>query len=71
MATKTDDNQNDAEPEEIVEVDQESEETSIEEENIEEAKELRPLEQLEEQIRLKDEELASQKDTFLREKAEL
>jgi len=71
MATKTDDNQNDAEPEEIVDVDQESEETSVEEENIEEAKELSPLEQLEEQIRLKDEELANQKDTFLREKAEL
>ena len=71
MATKTDDNQNDAEPEEIVDVDQESEEASIEEENIEEAKELSPLEQLEEQIRLKDEELANQKDTFLREKAEL
>ena len=71
MVTKTDDNQNDAEPEEIVDADQESEETSIEEENIEEAKELSPLEQLEEQIRLKDEELASQKDTFLREKAEL
>ena len=72
MATKTDDNQNDAEPEEIVDVDQESEETSsIEEENIEETKELSPLEQLEEQIRLKDEELANQKDTFLREKAEL
>ncbi len=43
MATKTDDNQNDAEPEEIVDVDQENEETSIEEENIEEAKELSPL----------------------------
>ena len=71
MVTKTDDNQNDAEPEEIVDVDQESEKSSIEEENIEEAKELSPLEQLEEQIRLKDEELASQKDTFLREKAEL
>ena len=71
MATKTDDNQNDAEPEEIVDVDQESEETSVEEENIEETKELSPLEQLEEQIRLKDEELANQKDTFLREKAEL
>ena len=71
MATKTDDNQNDAEPEEIVDVDQENEETSIEEENIEEAKELSPLEQLEEQIRLKDDELLKQKDTFLREKAEL
>ena len=71
MVTKTDDNQNDAEPEEIVDADQESEETSIEEEHTEEAKELSPLEQLEEQIRLKDEELASQKDTFLREKAEL
>ena len=71
MATKTDDNQNDAEPEEIVDVDQESEEASIEEENIEEAKELSPVEQLEEQIRLKDEELLKQKDTFLREKAEL
>ena len=80
MATKTDDNQNDAEPEEIVDVDQESEEASeeivdvdqesekasIEEENIEEAKELSPLEQLEEQIRLKDDELLKQKDTFLR-----
>ena len=71
MATKTDDNQNDAEPEEIVDVDQESEEASIEEENIEEAKELSPLEQLEEKIRLKDDELLKQKDTFLREKAEL
>ena len=71
MATKTDDNQNDAEPEETVDVDQENEETSIEEENIEEAKELSPLEQLEEQIRLKDDELLKQKDTFLREKAEL
>ena len=71
MATKTDNNQNDAEPEEIVDVDQESEEASIEEENIEEAKELSPLEQLEEQIRLKDDELLKQKDTFLREKAEL
>ena len=71
MVTKTDDNQNDAEPEEIVDVDQESEEASIEEENIEEAKELSPLEQLEEQIRLKDDELLKQKDTFLREKAEL
>lgn len=71
MATKTDDNQNDAEPEEIVDVDQESEKASIEEENIEEAKELSPLEQLEEQIRLKDDELLKQKDTFLREKAEL
>ena len=71
MATKTDDNQNDAEPEEIVDVDQESEKASIEEENIEETKELSPLEQLEEQIRLKDDELLKQKDTFLREKAEL
>ena len=85
MATKTDDNQNDAEPEEIadvdqeneeaseeiVDVDQENEEASIEEENIEEAKELSPLEQLEEKIRLKDDELLKQKDTFLREKAEL
>jgi len=71
MATKTDDNQNDAEPEEIVDADQENEEASIEEENIEEAKELSPLEQLEEQIRLKDDELLKQKDTFLREKAEL
>ena len=71
MVTKTDDNQNDAEPEEIVDADQESEETAIEEENIEEGKELSPLEQLNEKIRLKDEELANQKDTFLREKAEL
>ncbi len=37
----------------------------------EEVKELNPLEQLQEQIRLKDIELANQKDTFLREKAEL
>jgi len=69
MVTKTDDNQNEAEPEEIVDANQESAEAPLEEE--EEVKELSPMEQLEEQIRLKDEELANQKDTFLREKAEL
>lgn len=71
MATKTDDNQNEAEPEDILEADQESEETSTEEEEVEVVKELSPIEQLEEQLRLKDKELADQKDTFLREKAEL
>ena len=68
MATKTDDNQNEAEPEETLDTDQECVEDDIEEE--EEVKELTPLEQLQEQVRLKDEELLKQKDTFLREKAE-
>ena len=62
MVTKTDDEQNDAEPEEILETELEVEE---------EAKVLTPLEQLQEQVRLKDEEILKQKDTFLREKAEL
>ena len=34
-------------------------------------KELSPIEKLQEEVRLKDEELLKQKDTFLREKAEL
>jgi molecular chaperone GrpE len=70
MVTKTDSNQNDAEPEEIIEpelVEKEEEET-VEEEEV---KELTPLELLQEEVRLKDEELLKQKDTFLREKAEL
>ena len=72
MATKTEDNQKNPEPEEIEDTDQETLETSNEEENeVEEKKELTPMEQLQEQIRLKDEEIANQKDTFLREKAEL
>ena len=84
MATKTDSNQNEAEPEEIIDletdsnqneaepeeiIDLENEEEPIEEE--EEVKELTPLEQLQEEVRLKDEALLKQKDTFLREKAEL
>ena len=68
MATKTDSNQNDAEPEEILEPELVSEEEPVEEEEV---KELTPLEQLQEDVRLKDEELLKQKDTFLREKAEL
>ena len=72
MATKTEDNQKNPEQEEVEETDQESLETSNEEESkAEEKKELTPMEQLQEQIRLKDEEIANQKDTFLREKAEL
>ena len=73
MATKTEDNQKNPEQEEVEETDQESLETSNEEESKaeEEKKELTPIEQLQEQIRLKDEEIANQKDTFLREKAEL
>ena len=72
MATKTEDNQKNPEPEEIEDADQETLETSNEKENeVEEKKELPPMEQLQEQIRLKDEEIANQKDTFLREKAEL
>ena len=72
MATKTEDNQKNPEQEEVEEIDQETLETSNEEESkAEEKKELTPMEQLQEQIRLKDEEIANQKDTFLREKAEL
>ena len=73
MTTKTDNDQDEVEPEE--ELEEKLEEDSVEEEEEavkkEEAKELSPLEQLEEQIRLKDEEILKQKDTFLREKAEL
>ena len=72
MTTKTDNDQDEVEPEE--EFEEKLEEDSVEEEEAvkkEEAKELSPLEQLEEQIRLKDEEILKQKDTFLREKAEL
>ena len=70
MATKTEDNQKNPEQEEVEETDQETLETSNEEESkVEEKKELTPMEQLQEQIRLKDEEIANQKDTFLREKA--
>ena len=72
MATKTEDNQKNPEQEEVEETDQETLETSNEEESkVEEKKELTPMEQLQEQVRLKDEEIANQKDTFLREKAEL
>ena len=72
MTTKTEDNQKNPQPEEIEDTDQEILETSNEEENeVEEKIELTPMEQLQEQIRLKDEEIANQKDTFLREKAEL
>ena len=72
MTTKTDNDQDEVEPEE--ELEEKLEEGSEEEEEAvkkEEAKELSPLEQLEEQISLKDEEILKQKDTFLREKAEL
>ena len=72
MTTKTDNDQDEVEPEE--ELEEKLEEDSIVEEEPakeEEAKELSPLEQLEEQVRLKDEEILKQKDTFLREKAEL
>ena len=70
MVTKTDSNQNDAEPEEIIEPElvEKEEEEIVEEEEV---KELTPMEQLQEEVRLKDEELLTQKDTFLREKAEL
>ena len=74
MATKTDSNQNEAEPEEILEPEllEKEEEGNVEEEEVkEEVKELTPLEKLQEEVRLKDEELLKQKDTFLREKAEL
>ena len=72
MTTKTDNAQDEVAPEE--ELEEKLEAASVEEEEAvkkEEAKELSPLEQLEEQIRLKDEEILKQKDTFLREKAEL
>ena len=72
MTTKTDNDQDEVEPEE--ELEEKLEEVPVEEEEPakkEETKELSPLEQLEEQIRLKDEEILKQKDTFLREKAEL
>ena len=75
MTTKTEDDQNEVEPEkdleEKLEEETAEEKTSDDEEKEEAAKELSPLEQLEEQIRLKDEEILKQKDTFLREKAEL
>ena len=72
MTTKTDNDQDEVEPEEELEEKLEAD-SVVEEEPAkeEEAKELRPLEQLEEQVRLKDEEILKQKDTFLREKAEL
>ena len=72
MTTKTDNDQDEVEPEE--ELEEKLEADSVVEEELakeEEAKELSPLEQLEEQVRLKDEEILKQKDTFLREKAEL
>ena len=75
MTTKTEDDQNEVEPEKDLggklEEEPAEEKTSDDEEKEEAAKELSPLEQLEEQIRLKDEEILKQKDTFLREKAEL
>jgi len=74
MTIKTDNDENEVEPEEDLEEKPEEESAGKEEpveEEIEEPKELSPLEQLEEQIRLKDEEILKQKDTFLREKAEL
>jgi len=75
MTTKTEDDQNEVEPEKDLEEKlgekPAEKKTSDEEVKEEEAKELSPLEQLEEQIRLKDEEILKQKDTFLREKAEL
>ena len=72
MTTKTDNDQDEVEPEEELEEKLEAD-SVVEEEPTkeEEAKELSPLEQLEEQVRLKDEEILKQKDTFLREKAEL
>ena len=72
MTTKTDSDQDEVEPEE--ELEEKLEEDSVVEEEPakeEDAKELSPLEQLEEQVSLKDEEILKQKDTFLREKAEL
>ena len=72
MTTKTDNDQDEVEPEEELEEQLEAD-SVVEEEPAkeEEAKELSPLEQLEEKVRLKDEEILKQKDTFLREKAEL
>ena len=72
MTTKTDNDQDEVEPEEELEEKLEAD-SVVEEEPAkeEETKELSPLEQLEEQVRLKDEEILKQKDTFLREKAEL
>ena len=72
MTTKTDNDQDEVEPEEELEEKLEAD-SVVEEEPAkeEEAEELSPLEQLEEQVRLKDEEILKQKDTFLREKAEL
>ena len=72
MTPKTDNDQDEVEPEEELEEKLEAD-SIVEEEPAkeEEAKELSPLEQLEEQVRLKDEEILKQKDTFLREKAEL
>ena len=72
MTTKTDNDQDEVEPEEELEEKLETD-SVVEEEPAkeEEDKELSPLEQLEEQVRLKDEEILKQKDTFLREKAEL
>ena len=72
MTTKTDNDQDEVEPEEELEEKLEAD-SVVEEEPVkkEEDKELSLLEQLEEQIRLKDEEILKQKDTFLREKAEL
>ena len=77
MTTKTDNDQDEVEPEEELEEQLEAD-SVVEEEPAkeepakeEEAKELSPLEQLEEQVRLKDEEILKQKDPFLREKAEL
>ena len=75
MTTKTEGDQNEVDPEKELEekLEEESAEdkTSDEEDKEEEIQELSPLEKLEEQIRLKDEEILKQKDTFLREKAEL
>ena len=74
MTTKTDNDQNEVEPEEDLEENLEEESVGKEEPTEEEEEKLTklsPLEQLKEQIRLKDEEILKQKDTFLREKAEL
>ena len=72
MTTKTDNDQDEVEPEEELEEKLEAD-SVVEEEPAkeEEAKELSPLEQLEEQVRLKDEVILKLKDTFLREIAEL
>ena len=72
MTTKTDNDQDEVAPEEELEEKLEADSVAEEEPaKEEETKELSPLEQLEEQVRLKDEEILKQKDTFLREKAEL